>query len=156
MGARRHAIRLFAPLLLDLVALAPTPAWANPVGSSLFTARQAVIIVYIYALIVLLEGAVIKLALFRIDGPSWPRALLLAGALNGASAVIGLTTGVYFDYWGFNFQPHLFAVLGISLGVEGAPLMLLFGRWQLRRAAVTAVGMNFASYVLMVLLRLPA
>jgi hypothetical protein len=156
MGARRQAIRLLVPLLFCLVVLVPTSAWANPVGSSLSTAREAVVIVYIYGLIVLLEGAVIKLALFGVEGPSWPRALLLAVALNAASAIIGLSAGFYFDYARFSFRPHVFAVLGVSLGVEGVPLVLLFARWRLRRAAIAAVGMNLASYLVMVLLRLPA
>ena len=156
MGARRHPTRLLAPLLLGLLVLAPTPVQANPVTSGFETVRQAVIISYIYLLIVLLEGAVIKLALFGLDGPSWPRALFLAVVLNAVSAVVGLSAGLYFDSSGFNFHPHVYAVFGVSLGVEGVPLVLLFARWQLKRAAVTALAMNVASYVVMALFRLPA
>jgi len=156
MHARRHVIRLITPLLVGFVALVPRSALANPVFSPFYTARQIVIIAYIYLLIILLEGAVIKLALFGIDGPSWPRAFLLAVVLNVASAIVGLAAGFYFDYGGFKFRPNLFAVFGLSLGVEGVPLVLLFARWQLKRAAVTAFAMNFSSYVVMILLRVPA
>ncbi len=154
MGARRDRI---PPLVLALIAaLAFSPAEANPVIIPFDGAfREAIVFGLICLFIVLVEGAVIKFVLFGLDGPSWPNAFLLAILLNVGSAVVGNLAGVYFDWWAFQFQPSLFAVLGISLGVEGVILAVLFFGRRLPRALLACCLMNLASYVVLALSRFP-
>jgi hypothetical protein len=116
---------------------------------------RVVVFGLLWLLVLVVEGAVLKLVLFGLDGASWPLAFLVAFGVNLASSLAGGLAGVHFDFWAFEFTPGPLAVLGISLGVEGGILLAAFGRWRLRRALVTAVAMNAASYLLLVLARLP-
>lgn len=154
MGAPRDRI---PPLVLALIAaLVSTSAEANPVRIPFTGALSAAIVFGVICLfIVLVEGAAIKLVLFGLDGPSWLRAFLLALLLNVGSAIVGNLAGVHFDYWAFEFEPSLFAVLGISLGVEGVILAVLFVGRRLPRASLTCGLMNLASYAVLALSRFP-
>jgi hypothetical protein len=150
-GLQWLAIAVVAAATLIPLSASGSPMWF-PLGGGF---RRGIVFCMLCLFIVLIEGAAIKLALFGLDGPSWPRAFVLAAILNVASAIAGGLTGVHFDFWAFEFEPNLAAVLGISLGVEGIALVVLFARRRLRRALVTALVMNLASYTVLVLARFP-
>jgi hypothetical protein len=154
MAARPHRPRLPAFLLAVLVPLLSFPADANPVLPPEEIGRQVIVFGLLCLLIVLVEGATIKLVLFGLDGPSWPKAFLLALVLNAISGYAGVRSGIYFDWWEFRFEPSVMAVLSVSLGIEGGALVVLFFR-RIPRAVATAFLMNLASYAILVMSQFP-
>jgi len=138
----------------SLVLLMPLQAAANPILPPEAISRQVVVFALICLLIVLVEGATIKLVVFGLDGPSWPRAFLLALVLNVVSGYVGVRAGVYFDWWRFRFEPSVLLVLAVSLGIEGAALTILYVRRPLR-AIAAAFLMNLASYLILVMSQFP-
>ncbi len=155
MRASQPTLQFLIVTVFALVALFPLPAPANMVSFPFDGAlRQRIIFGLICLFIVLVEGAVIKLVLFGIDGPSWPRAFLLAIGLNAVSAVVAIRREVYFDWWEFRFYPDVFTVFGTSLVLEGVPLIFLFVR-RLTRAITTTFVMNLTSYAVLIMAQFP-
>jgi len=144
-------LALPAAVLVSLVSL---PADANPVLPPDAIGRQVIVFGLICLLIVLVEGATIKLVLFGLDGPSWPKAFLLALVLNAISGYAGVRGGIYFDWWEFRFEPSVLAVLTVSLGIEGGALAVLFVR-RIPRAVAAAFLMNLGSYAILVMSQFP-
>lgn len=156
MRALRHVAPVVSVFAVLLGTLAPFSAFGNPISVPFGGAfREAIVFCLLCLFIVLIEGAVVKLVLFGLDGPSWPRAFALAGVLNLASAIVGGLAGVHFDLWTFEFEPNLAAVLGVSLGVEGGILLVAVGLRRLPRAVRTVLLMNAVSYVVLVMARFP-
>ncbi|MBN1916451.1 MAG: hypothetical protein JW889_00965 [Verrucomicrobia bacterium] len=104
--------------------------------------------------IVLIEGTAIKLVLFGLDGPSWPKAFLLALVLNSVSGYVGIRAGISFDWWEFRFEPGVLSVFLVSLGIEGGALAVLSFR-RIPRAVAAASVMNLASYAFLVMSQFP-
>jgi hypothetical protein len=154
MAAQPHWPRLLALPAAALVLLVCSPAEANPMVFPGDVGREMVVFGLLCMLIVLVEGATIKLVLFGLDGPSWPKAFLLALVLNAISGYVGVRGGIYFDWWEFRFEPSVLPVLSVSLGIEGGALVVLFFR-RIPRAVATAFLMNLASYAILVMSQFP-
>ncbi len=151
--------RFLVCLGIFFAALVPLPVSSNPVspplGIGLENVRQIIVFGLICVYIVLIEGTFIKLMLFRLDGITWPKAMLVALVLNVLSAIVGLKRGMYFDTYRFEFNPGPMSVFGVSLLVEGIFLVLIFARRKPLRALLTVGAMNLATYTIMLMSRFP-
>lgn len=128
---------------------------ANPTISPFDRTMDWVLLSLIYGYVFLIETTAIKFILYGRDGPSWLRAFMVAVFVNALSAVAGIFTHVYYHVGSFDFYPNFISVYGMSLGVESLTLLLMYMRSYPKRAFLTGIVMNTASYLFFLMLSFP-